>query len=289
MSRVRAIVYSVVLAAVSVVPARSATFALSVSTFGPVSDSVVVSSPAGIDCGGAFTACSSTFTAGSTVTLLQATSSTMAFAGWGGADGCPTTEQTCAILVDSAKFVEATFDPLLSLRLSGDGLGVVTSSSGGVNCAYTNSCASGATGTWRFKQGATVELYATAATSSTFTGWSGIGGCATSSTCTFTMNGYTVGVATFSSTGPFEIAVTKGGTGGGTVTSSPPGIDCGDTCSASFSSGTVVTLSAAPDDDSRFVRWANGGCASTSTCVVVSSSAQQGLGGAATPTAFFYP
>ena len=33
---------------------------------------------------------------------------------------------------------------------------------------------------------------------------------------------------------------------GGTVTSSPAGIDCGATCSASFGAGTQVTLTASP-------------------------------------------
>ena len=36
----------------------------------------------------------------------------------------------------------------------------------------------------------------------------------------------------------------QGGTGGGTVTSAPAGIDCGSTCSATFPAGTMVTLTA---------------------------------------------
>jgi len=42
------------------------------------------------------------------------------------------------------------------------------------------------------------------------------------------------------------LTVTRAGTGSGTVTSSPAKIDCGATCSASFPSGTVVSLTATP-------------------------------------------
>ncbi len=43
----------------------------------------------------------------------------------------------------------------------------------------------------------------------------------------------------------FSLAVTKNGTGAGTVTSSPAGINCGATCSANFNSGASVTLTPA--------------------------------------------
>jgi hypothetical protein len=52
-----------------------------------------------------------------------------------------------------------------------------------------------------------------------------------------------------------RLTVTKNGTGTGTVTSSPPGIDCGSTCSALFSKDTVVTLNAAADSGSTFDGW----------------------------------
>lgn len=52
-----------------------------------------------------------------------------------------------------------------------------------------------------------------------------------------------------------RLVIRKSGDGTGTVTSSPSGINCGQTCSASFSSGTVVTLTAAPDSQQVFGRW----------------------------------
>jgi uncharacterized repeat protein (TIGR01451 family) len=60
----------------------------------------------------------------------------------------------------------------------------------------------------------------------------------------------------------------KGGSGSGSVTSSPAGISCGATCSASFNDGTMVTLTASADAGSTFTGWSGGGCSGTGTCVV---------------------
>lgn len=57
------------------------------------------------------------------------------------------------------------------------------------------------------------------------------------------------------------------GTGAGTISSSPAGISCGSTCEASFSAGTVVTLTQTPGATSTFGGW-GGGCSGTSTCSV---------------------
>jgi uncharacterized repeat protein (TIGR01451 family) len=64
-----------------------------------------------------------------------------------------------------------------------------------------------------------------------------------------------------------SLTVTKAGTGSGMVTSSPAGIDCGATCSASFASGTTVTLTATPDAGSTFTGW-SGACTGTGPCTV---------------------
>ena len=58
------------------------------------------------------------------------------------------------------------------------------------------------------------------------------------------------------------LTVAKAGTGSGTVTSSPAGINCGATCSASFPAATVVTLTAAPAAGSTFAGW-SGACSGT--------------------------
>jgi hypothetical protein len=57
------------------------------------------------------------------------------------------------------------------------------------------------------------------------------------------------------STGQYSLTVDKVGTGNGIVTSVPPAIDCGQTCSARFTEGTVVSLTATAQTDSTFVGW----------------------------------
>jgi hypothetical protein len=52
-----------------------------------------------------------------------------------------------------------------------------------------------------------------------------------------------------------RLEVTRLGSGIGTVTSFPPGTDCGDTCAQQYVEGTVVTLFAAPAPGSGLVRW----------------------------------
>jgi CSLREA domain-containing protein len=69
------------------------------------------------------------------------------------------------------------------------------------------------------------------------------------------------------------LTVTPSGAGAGTVTSSPPGIDCGATCSASFDDGTSVTLHAQHNAGSVFAGW-SGDCAGTGDCVVTMDQAR---------------
>src|SRR5437016_381023 len=63
-----------------------------------------------------------------------------------------------------------------------------------------------------------------------------------------------------------SLARIREGTGNGTVTSNPPGIDCGANCSASYDGGTVVTLTATSAPDSTFEGWTGGGCSGTGPC-----------------------
>jgi hypothetical protein len=55
--------------------------------------------------------------------------------------------------------------------------------------------------------------------------------------------------------------------GQGSVTSSPAGIDCGATCSATFAAGTSVLLTATPASGQQFVGW-SGPCGGNATCTV---------------------
>lgn len=84
----------------------------------------------------------------------------------------------------------------------------------------------------------------------------------------------------------FALSVTKAGTGSGTVTSNPAGINCGATCSANFNTGTMVTLTASPSMNNNFTGWSGGGCSGTGTCGVTVNAATNVT---ATFTAFTAP
>lgn len=61
------------------------------------------------------------------------------------------------------------------------------------------------------------------------------------------------------------------GTGDGTVTSSPVGIDCGGTCSGQFEEGTSVSLTPTPAPGSVFAGWSSG-CSGTGPCSITSAA-----------------
>jgi hypothetical protein len=72
----------------------------------------------------------------------------------------------------------------------------------------------------------------------------------------------------------YALAVTKNGTGLGTVTSNPTGISCGTDCTENYTSGTSVTLAAYPGLSSSFAGWSGGGCSGTGTCAVSMTAAK---------------
>ena len=153
--------------------------------------------------------------------------------------------------------------PLLSVTLAGAGSGTVVSSPAGISCGTTCSAT--------FATGTAVSLTATPATGSTFTGWSPSSLCTGTGTCTVIMSQAESVTATFSTT---SLTVSKAGSGSGTVTSSPAGINCGTTCSSAFSSGTVVTLTEAPASGSNFTGWSGACSGSGTTCSVTMGAAE---------------
>jgi hypothetical protein len=62
------------------------------------------------------------------------------------------------------------------------------------------------------------------------------------------------------------LTVTKAGSGGGTVTSDPVGINCGSDCTEPYTAGTTVTLMADPNPTSSFAGWS--GACSVDPCEV---------------------
>jgi hypothetical protein len=65
---------------------------------------------------------------------------------------------------------------------------------------------------------------------------------------------------------PSSLSVSLGGTGSGTVTSDPAGIDCGADCSEGYDTATAITLTATPAPGSEFTGWDGGGCSGAGTC-----------------------
>ncbi len=66
----------------------------------------------------------------------------------------------------------------------------------------------------------------------------------------------------------YPLSTFKGGSGSGTISSSPSGINCGFSCLASYASGTKVTLTAAADPGYVFTGWSGGVCSGTGQCTV---------------------
>jgi hypothetical protein len=64
-----------------------------------------------------------------------------------------------------------------------------------------------------------------------------------------------------------QLSVSKGGSGSGTVTSNPAGIECGQTCSFGAYQGDQFTLTATPAAHSEFTGW-SGVCSGAGTCEV---------------------
>jgi sugar lactone lactonase YvrE len=70
------------------------------------------------------------------------------------------------------------------------------------------------------------------------------------------------------------LTVMKAGSGAGTVSSSPAGIDCGADCDEAVAFGAPVTLAATPDAYSTFTGW-SGDCTGTGPCVLFMRAAMQ--------------
>jgi len=240
-------------------PASTAPVTLTVT---PTGNGTVTSAPAGISCG---TGCSAAFTAGTSVTLTAVPAAGSIFTGWSGG-GCSGTG-ACTLTLSSTTTVNAAFGPApvaVTVVRAGVGSGTVTSAPAGITCGTTCSAT--------FSSGSSVVLTATPAGGSVFSGWSG-GGCAGTGTCTLTPTSATTVTATFTSSTTFGLTATVSGGGTGTVTSTPAGLACSTVCSATFSSGTSVTLTAVPGAGSAFAGW-SGACSGAGPCTVLIDQAR---------------
>jgi phospholipase C len=125
-----------------------------------------------------------------------------------------------------------------------------------------------------------VTLTASPASGSEFGGWTGA--CSGGGTCVNTVNTPTSVGGSFSIIPTYTLTVAVAGVGTGTVSSSPAGINCPGTCSASYLGGTAVTLTASAGSGFTFGGWSGDGCSGSSTCTLTvqgNGTVQAGFGG----------
>jgi len=223
----------------------------------------VTSSPAGINCG---ETCSVAFADNEVVVLSGSSGVNTADVEWSGCDSLTISHQ-CKVTMSSAKKVIATFalaKRKLSVSKTGTGAGTVTSSPAGINCGSTCSA--------EYDIGTEVALTGTSGANTEAVKWSGCTSIDLENHCLVSMTANKTVTATFDLR-PLELSVEKKGSGSGTVTSSPSGINCGSTCSAIFGEGQTVTLTGTPSGETQPVKWA--GCDSVTgenKCVVAMKS-----------------
>lgn len=275
------------------------TYTLTLAKNDPGSVGTVTSSPAGIDCG---SVCNASFDTGTGVTLTAAPPG--AFAAWGGA--CSGTASTCALSMTSNKTVTATFStpaPVIT---------TTTLNVSNTSPVYGSSIVLAATVSGKDSPGGVVTFYdgaiafgssALSAGQAVFstTGMS-VGEHALAArydgdnhNAPSTSNTVIVRVTPLPTPTPFptptplptptpvptptptpapQVDLNVEIVGAGVVSSSPPGIECGNLvpslCSASFDIKSLVTLTAVPAENYRFKSWAGAGCEllGTKPCVV---------------------
>ncbi|MHA2675304.1 MAG: InlB B-repeat-containing protein [bacterium JZ-2024 1] len=223
----------------------------------------ITSSPPGIQCPGN---CSRAFAQGTQVTLTATPDINSSFDGWTGA--CSSTNFIVVVTMDSAKTCTATFNLLqpatANLTVSKNGNGVVTSTPSGISCGM--GCASQ---TASFTASSTVLLFAYPDPGWRFAGWGG--DCSGNATnVQIIMDANKTCTATFVQ--QFTLTVTKNGNG--VVTSTPAGIDCGNTCSAGYDDATSVTLIATEDPGWRFDSWSGCDATNGNQCMVTMNASR---------------
>jgi hypothetical protein len=168
------------------------------------------------------------------------------------------------------------FLPSITVTPVGNGAGTVTGTGTVdgpiINCSRANGVNLGDCQEINFTENQQITITAIPAAGSTFGGWAAPGCIGAGGVQTVTPTGGTCTLGPFSPTTDITLfpvftlvtktlTVAKTGTGSGTVTSNPAGINCGPVCSATFpGTQNVVTLTAAPAPGSVIGVW-GGACA----------------------------
>ena len=222
--------------------------------------------------GGSAGACASPQPNGTSVEIIATPSAGSTFAGFSGGTGSASSCSTspCGFTITANSSVTATFNLkptefALTVNKAGTGSGAVQCE---VGAGSPEPCAT------EYPEGTALTLIAEASAGSEFAGFSG---ACTGFTCEVTMDAPRSVTATFSLIPPefeYPLTVERIGTGSGTVTSDPAGIDCGSDCTETLPEGTKVTLTATPAPGSVFDHWTGGGCTGSGSCTTTMSTSR---------------
>jgi hypothetical protein len=229
-----------------------------------------------VECEGALVLgdpCNGEYPIGSEITLTPTPEFGYEFAGFkngtGSAVACGETDP-CSFSLEKDSTVNALFEPIryvLTVKKSGTGSGTITSLPTGINC--------GVDCEHEYTEDTEVTLTATASAGSKFVSWADCSAEPEPGKCKVTMDEAKSVEAEFAVTTPGDLKVNKAGTGAGTVTSSPAGINCGVTCEAEFEVGKEVTLTATASAGSKFTGWTGCGTVESNKCKVTMSTAKE--------------
>ena len=215
--------------------------------------------------------CTETYDYGDDITLTASADAGYRFTGWSGTDEefCDDVAGTCTFTdISAAKAVTATFvaewDVVVTVAGTGEG-DVTDGAEGALACDETNDPC-----TESYDAGTNITLTATAATGSTFTGWSGAAaGDCTGSTCTFnTIAAAKAVTATF--TDLIALYITYSGDGSGSVSDSVETYSDGEV--TYWAAGSSVTLSQVSSDDFLGWRVATSGIPNPALCAIATSN-----------------
>ena len=218
----------------------------------------------GIDCG---SDCLESYVKGTAVSLTATAAAGSIFGGW--SEACSGTG-TCSLTMDASKKVVATFriapaNPY-PLTVTRSAFGVVSSSPQGILCGGANKQCKGSF--------SAVILTATPNPGYYIKKWVGCP-APTDNTCSLTLAKKTLVNAVFAKLPKYALKIVK--TPNGEITSDPAGLKCkatAKTCSASFVSGTRVTLNPIPQAGYSFGGW-TGECSGTGSCQVTMDGKKQ--------------
>ncbi len=179
--------------------------------------------------------------------------------GTGSAVACNGMKKTCSFTLEADSYVEAKFDEITP------SLVVKTSGEGEVSCVVEGSLPEVCEDEYPFETEVTLvpEPYEGWEFASFKNGTGPASKCSgLTKPCAFLLEKDATVEATFVPA-MYALAVTKAGSGSGTVTCN------GTACAAGYTQGTEVTLKATAATGSTFTGWSGEGCSGTGPCVVV--------------------